>query len=77
MRTIHIESLGLQTIDENGNRSPMVEFMLSVLGAISKEWVKSGLNHAKAKGKVLGRPKNSIMDQQDFLKKYKTLSADL
>ena len=55
----------------------MVEFMLSVLGAISKEWVKSGLNHAKAKGKVLGRPKNSIMDQQDFLKKYKTLSADL
>ena len=37
MRTIHIESLGLQTIDENGNRSPMVEFMLSVLGAISKD----------------------------------------
>jgi hypothetical protein len=39
--------------------------------------VKSGLNHAKAKGKVIGRPKNSTMNDQTFLKKYKSLSADL
>jgi hypothetical protein len=38
---------------------------------------KSGLNHAKSMGKVLGRPKNSVIDQQIFLKKYKNLSADL
>ncbi len=82
--SIHIESLGLKTIDENGNRSPMVEFMLSILMQLARmerefliQRVKSGLNHAKAKGKVLGRPKNSIMDQQVFLKKYKNLSADL
>ena len=82
--SIHIESLGLKTIDENGNRSPMVEFMLSILmqlARIEREFliqrVKSGLNHAKAKGKVLGRPKNSVMDQQVFLKKYKNISADL
>ncbi len=39
--------------------------------------VKSGLNHAKAKGKILGRPQGSTMDQHIFLKKYKNLSADL
>jgi hypothetical protein len=39
--------------------------------------VKSGLNHAKAKGKVIGRPQGSTMDDQAFLKKYKNLSADL
>ena len=49
--------------------------MLSILmqlARIEREFliqrVKSGLNHAKAKGKVLGRPKNSVMDQQVFLK---------
>jgi len=58
--------------------------MLSILmqlARIEREFliqrVKSGLNHAKSMGKVLGRPKNSVMDQQDFLKKYKNLSADL
>jgi DNA invertase Pin-like site-specific DNA recombinase len=39
--------------------------------------VKSGLSHAKSMGKTLGRPKNSTMDEQVFLKKYKNLSIDL
>ncbi|MDG5817161.1 hypothetical protein QA601_18850 [Chitinispirillales bacterium ANBcel5] len=39
--------------------------------------VKSGLNHAKSIGKTLGRPKNSAMDDQAFLKKFKGLSVDL
>ena len=82
--SIHIESLGLKTLDENGNRSPMVEFMLSILMQLARmerefliQRVKSGLNHAKSLGKTLGRPKNSTMDDQAFLKKYKNLSADL
>ncbi len=82
--SIHIESLGLKTLDENGNRSPMVEFMLSILMQLARmerefliQRVKSGLNHVKTKGKTLGRPKNSTMDDQAFLKKYKNLSADL
>jgi len=83
--SIHIESLGLKTIDENGNRSPMVEFMLSILMQLARmerefliQRVKSGLNHAKlVKGKTLGRPQGSTMNQQDILKKYKNLSADL
>lgn len=71
-------------IEDNGNRSPIVEFMLSILVQLARmerefliQRVKSGLNHAKSKGKVLGRPKNTVMDHQDFLKKYKYLSADL
>ena len=62
----------------------MVEFMLSILVQLARmerefliQRVKSGLNHAKAKGKILGRPQGSTMDQLDFLKKYKNLSADL
>jgi len=38
---------------------------------------KSSLIPAKAKGKVLGRPQGTTIDQQDFLKKYKNISADL
>jgi DNA invertase Pin-like site-specific DNA recombinase len=34
--SIHIESLGLKTLDENGNRSPMVEFMLSILMQLAR-----------------------------------------
>jgi DNA invertase Pin-like site-specific DNA recombinase len=58
--SIHIESLGLKTIDENGQRSPLVEFMLSILMQLSRmerefliQRMKSGLNHAKAIGKTL------------------------
>jgi hypothetical protein len=39
--------------------------------------VKSGLSHTKSLGKTLGRPKNSTMDDQAFLKKYNYLSVDL
>jgi DNA invertase Pin-like site-specific DNA recombinase len=62
----------------------MVEFMLSILMQLARmerefliQRVKSGLNHAKSLGKTLGRPKNSTIDDQAFLKKYKNLSADL
>ncbi len=79
--SIHIESLGLKTIDENGNRSPMVEFILSILMQLARmerefliQRVKSGLNHAKSKGKVLGRPQGSTMEQQDFLISYQPYS---
>jgi len=58
--------------------------MLSILMQLARmerefliQRVKSGLNHAKAKGKVIGRPQGSTMDDQAFLKKYKNLSADL
>lgn len=58
--SIHIKSLDLKTIDENGYRSPLVEFMLSILMQLSRmerefliQRVKSGLNHAKSLGKNL------------------------
>ena len=62
------ESPAIKKNVENGNRSPMVEFMLSIfmqLARMEREFliqrVKSGLNHAKSLGKTLGRPKNSTI----------------
>jgi DNA invertase Pin-like site-specific DNA recombinase len=82
--SIHVESLGLKTIDENDNRSPLVDFMLAILMQLSRierefliQRVKSGLTRARAIGKTLGRPQGSILDEKSLLKKYKPLSADL
>jgi DNA invertase Pin-like site-specific DNA recombinase len=82
--SIHIESLGLKTIDENGTRSPLVEFMLAILVQLSRmerefliQRVKSGLTRAKSIGKTLGRPQGSIINNESLLKKYKPLSVDL
>jgi DNA invertase Pin-like site-specific DNA recombinase len=60
-------------IEDNGNRSPMVEFMLSFLMQLARmerefliQRVKSGLNHAKAKGKTIGRPQGSYYESAGF-----------
>jgi DNA invertase Pin-like site-specific DNA recombinase len=51
----------------------MVEFMLSFLMQLARmerefliQRVKSGLNHAKAKGKTIGRPQGSYYESAGF-----------
>ena len=82
--SIHIQSLNLVTIDENGERSAMVDFMLAILMQFAKieretliTRVRSGLERAKRQGKTLGRPKGSAEKNEKFLKKYKPVKNDI
>ena len=82
--SIHIQTLGLKTLDENGNRNPITDMIIGILSQFSKmerehliQRVRSGLSNARKNGKVLGRPKGSTLNNRSLLKKYHKVAADL
>jgi DNA invertase Pin-like site-specific DNA recombinase len=82
--TIHIQTLGLKALDENGNRNPFTDMTIGILSQFSKmerehliQRVRSGLSNARKNGKVLGRPKGSTLDNRSLIKKYHRLTSDL
>lgn len=81
---IHIETLNLQSLDAEGNRSPLTDLIIGVLSQFARmereatcQRIRSSLQKIKESGKTLGRPKGTKLDENSLLKKYKSLSADL
>lgn len=74
---------GLESLDERGEESFVTNIIVSVFSELSQEErrllserVKSGLNNARRKGKVLGRP-GGKEDDKAVLKKYSKLVVDI
>jgi len=82
--SIHIQTMNLQTIDSNGNRSPIVSVLVSILAEFARleretliTRIKSGLEKARKNGVKLGRKKGSVISNDMLLKKYRGVVKDL
>lgn len=81
---IHIESLGMKTLDEKGNRNGITDLIIGILAQFAKmereqlvQRVRSGMERARNQGKQLGRPKGSSIDGKGLLSKYAGVVHDL
>jgi len=75
---------GLESIDDNGNESFVTNIIISIYSELAQEEkrilserVKSGLENARKKGKIIGRAKGYIKDKDKLQKQYKNLANDL
>ncbi len=81
--SLYIQNLGMETILDNGKINYMFKPILVTLASFAEmerellsERIKSGLENAKANGKVIGRPKGKVKDEEDYLHQYKKLIND-
>jgi len=83
--SVFIQSLGIETLDKNGNRSPLTDLMIAIIAQFAQmerstliDRIKSGMNRARnVEGKHCGRPKGSVVEKEQILKKYKGVAEDL
>lgn len=75
---------GLESLDDRGNESFVTNIIIAIYSELAQEEkrilserIKSGLVSAKAKGKHIGRPDGTRMSNEDILKKYPRMVADL
>ena len=68
---------GIETLLSNGKRNPAAAIMFALLAEMARneretlvERVKSGLEEAKRKGKILGRPQGSSISAKHYLAKH-------
>tara|TARA_R110000744_G_scaffold7342_3_gene25318 strand:+ start:8677 stop:9279 length:603 start_codon:yes stop_codon:yes gene_type:complete len=59
---LHISNISMDTLDANGNTNPLVALVTAVLGGVAeyerellRERTRSGVAHARAQGKQIGR----------------------
>lgn len=71
---------GVETLLENGKRNPAAAIMFALLAEMARseretliERINSGLEEARRKGSILGRPKGSVVPVQDRLAKHKDI----
>lgn len=76
--SIFWQNQGLETLQENGERNGVANIFLAAFAEIARneremtvKRIRSGLASAKEKGKVLGRPKNSLKSPQQFLSDHR------
>lgn len=76
--SLYWHAQGLDTVLDNGKRNPAAAIMLALLAEMARNEVEtlrdrinSGLNEARRKGKILGRPKGSCLAASSFLHKHK------
>lgn len=82
--SIYIHNYGVETIQPNGKKNPMVSMMLTILSEFATmerentiDRIHSGLAHAKKKGKVLGRPTGTVKDTEALVTEYKGVVRSL
>ena len=75
--SLYWHTQGIETLLDNGKPNPAASIMFALLAEMARSEretlrirVKSGLEEARRKGVVLGRPKGKVSDK-DFLKKHK------
>ncbi|ABG60202.1 recombinase family protein [Cytophaga hutchinsonii] len=78
--SIYIHNYGLETLDRNLNQNPLIGMMINFLSSFSDmertltiSRVKSGLEEARRRNVILGRPKNSTKDIDIFIDENKRL----
>jgi DNA invertase Pin-like site-specific DNA recombinase len=78
--SIYIHNYGLETLDRNLNQNPLIGMMINFLSSFSDmertltiSRVKSGLEEARRRNVILGRPKNSIKSVEAFIEENKKL----
>jgi DNA invertase Pin-like site-specific DNA recombinase len=73
---LHISNISMDTLDANGNTNPLVALVTSVLGGVAeyerellRERTRSGMRHAKAQGKQIGRERTEVSIEAEKLLK--------
>lgn len=76
--SIYWNALGMETLEANGVRNGVTNMLLATYAEIGRneremtiQRIRSGLEAARQKGKILGRPKGSVQLTKDFLSKHK------
>ncbi len=77
--SVYIHNHRMETIVD-GRRNPVASILIAIFAELGREdteekssRVKSGMAHAKRKGKHIGRAKGSTEDKETVLKKYKQI----
>lgn len=75
---------GLESLDEIGNESFVTNIIIAIYSELAQEEkrtlserVKSGLENARKKGKIIGRAKGTTISRDKLLKQYKNVANDL
>ena len=81
---LYIHQQGMRARDRQGNVNSAFKLVTDVLANVAQmereqisERVKSGLQEAKRKGKILGRPTGSAQTDQEVVKKYPKVVREL
>jgi len=78
--SIILNNYGLESLDKNLNQNPLIGMMINFLSSFSDmeraltiSRVKSGLEEARRRNVILGRPKNSVKSLEVFIDENKKL----
>lgn len=80
---LYVENIGMYSLVD-GKPNPIFKMIISVLGNVAEmertnmlERQRQGIEIAKAKGKYKGRLYGAVMNDEEFLKKYKKVKQEL
>lgn len=82
--SIYADNLGIETLNADGSRNQVTGLIVTIMIELDAmeterlaERIISGLEEAKRKGVVLGRPQGSVLSGSDLLDKYPGVVRDL
>ena len=82
--SLYWHAQSIETLLSSGKRNPAAGIMLALLAEMARnesetlrERIKSGLAHARKRGVVLGRPKGTMLERAQFLRKHSDILRQL